>query len=75
MSDTVIRTNGLTKVFMRDEYRVDALKDANLEVHRGEFVALMGPSGSGKSTLLYLIARWIRPAAVRSKFWARACAA
>lgn len=56
MSDSIIRTNGLTKVFMRDEYRVEALKDANLEVHRGEFVALMGPSGSGKSTLLYLIA-------------------
>jgi putative ABC transport system ATP-binding protein len=56
MSDVVIRTQGLTKVFVRDEYRVEALKDADLEVRRGEFVALMGPSGSGKSTLLYLVA-------------------
>lgn len=56
MSDVIIRTRGLTKVFQRDEYRIEALKDADLEVHRGEFVALMGPSGSGKSTLLYLVA-------------------
>jgi putative ABC transport system ATP-binding protein len=38
-----------------------ALKDANLDVHRGEFVTLMGPSGSGKSTLLHLIAAMDRP--------------
>jgi putative ABC transport system ATP-binding protein len=61
MSETVIRTRGLTKVFVRDEYQVEALKDAALEVHRGEFVALMGPSGSGKSTLLYLIAAMDQP--------------
>lgn len=61
MSDVVIQTRGLTKVFVRDEYRVEALKDANLEVHRGEYVALMGPSGSGKSTLLYLIAAMDQP--------------
>jgi putative ABC transport system ATP-binding protein len=56
MSDVVIRTTNLTKQFVRDEFQVTALKDANMEIHRGEFVALMGPSGSGKSTLLHLIA-------------------
>ena len=56
MSQTVIETRNLTKEFLRDEFHVVALKDANLEVHKGEFVALMGPSGSGKSTLLHLIA-------------------
>ncbi len=61
MSQTVIETRNLTKEFVRDEFHVVALKDANLEVHKGEFVALMGPSGSGKSTLLHLIAAMDRP--------------
>ncbi len=56
MSETVIQTRDLTKEFVRDEFHVVALKDANIEVHKGEFIALMGPSGSGKSTLLHLIA-------------------
>jgi putative ABC transport system ATP-binding protein len=61
MSEVVVRTVNLTKEFVRDEFRVVALHEANFEVHRGEFVALMGPSGSGKSTLLHLIAAMDRP--------------
>jgi putative ABC transport system ATP-binding protein len=61
MSEAVIQTRNLTKKFVRDAYEVLALKDANIEVARGEFVALMGPSGSGKSTLLHLIAAMDRP--------------
>jgi len=61
MSEAVIRTRDLTKEFVRDSFHVIALKNANIEIHKGEFVALMGPSGSGKSTLLHLIAAMDRP--------------
>jgi putative ABC transport system ATP-binding protein len=60
-NNVVIETRNLTKEFVRAEFHVTALKDANLNVNKGDFVALMGPSGSGKSTLLHLIAAMDRP--------------
>ncbi len=61
MESTVIQTRNLTKEYVRDEFHVLALQDCNIEIHKGEFVALMGPSGSGKSTLLHLVAAMDRP--------------
>ena len=61
MPESVIQTKGLTKEYVRDEFHVIALRDCDIEIHKGEFVALMGPSGSGKSTLLHLIAAMDRP--------------
>ncbi len=61
MSDVVVSARGLTKEFVRDEYRILALDGADIEIERGDFVALMGPSGSGKSTLLHLTAAMDRP--------------
>jgi putative ABC transport system ATP-binding protein len=61
MNDIVVETRNLTKEYVRDEFHVLALDKASIQIHKGEFLALMGPSGSGKSTLLHLIAAMDRP--------------
>lgn len=59
--NAVIEARGLSKDYRRDENPISALKDVDLAVAGGDFLALMGPSGSGKSTLLHLIAAMDRP--------------
>ncbi len=55
MSEQVISCSDLYKSFAEGDLRVDVLRGINLEVSRGESVAIMGTSGSGKSTLLHLL--------------------
>jgi putative ABC transport system ATP-binding protein len=58
---TLVSVDGVEKVFRRGSEEIHVLRDLNLEVPAGEFLALMGPSGSGKSTLLNLIGGLDRP--------------
>lgn len=51
----VIETHNLSKIYNPDTIPVTAVNDVTLEIHEGEFAALVGPSGSGKTTLLNLI--------------------
>jgi putative ABC transport system ATP-binding protein len=57
----MIRLNKVSKTYRTDKVETLALKDIDLHVAQGEFVAMMGPSGCGKSTLLNLIGLLDRP--------------
>jgi len=58
---SIVAIEGLTKGYVRGRQRIDVLRNLDLEVATGEFLALMGPSGSGKTTLLNLIGGLDKP--------------
>jgi len=51
----IIKTENLNKTYHLGNINVEAIKNINLEIHKNEFVAIMGPSGSGKSTLMHIL--------------------
>ena len=61
MNDYLIEITGLTKVYGEGDASVHALAGVDVQVERGEFVAIMGHSGSGKSTLMNIVGCLDRP--------------
>lgn len=57
----ILKVENLNKTYGKGENIVEALKDINFSVNKGEFVAIVGASGSGKSTLLHLLGGLDRP--------------
>jgi putative ABC transport system ATP-binding protein len=61
MSELVLETEKLDKIYKLGGRTIRALSDINLKVKRGDFVSIMGPSGSGKTTLLNVLGCLDRP--------------
>jgi len=59
----MVELKNITKTYRTRRGDVQALRDVNLRIEKGEFVVLCGPSGSGKTTLLMTVAAMLRPTA------------
>jgi ABC-type lipoprotein export system ATPase subunit len=57
----IIQTYSLTRIYLRGQERVEALRSVNLSIDQGTFAIILGPSGGGKSTLLHLLGGIDRP--------------
>ncbi len=59
--DLVVRTLGVKRVYVMGDVETHALRGVDLDIYRGEYMAIMGPSGSGKSTLFNMIGGLDKP--------------
>ena len=63
----LIRTEGLTRRYRMGRETIEALRGVSVEIHRGEYAAIMGPSGSGKSTLMNILGCFDTPD--QGRYW------
>lgn len=63
--EAIVRVEALKKAYRRDSFDIEVLKGIDVDIYKGDFIALMGPSGSGKTTLLNLLAGIDRPTSGR----------
>jgi NitT/TauT family transport system ATP-binding protein len=74
MSDAttpIVEIKGVSKQFELQGQRIEALRDANLRLAKGEFVCLIGASGCGKSTLLRIVAGFEQPSQGEALMWGK----
>ena len=64
----LLRLRGISKTYGSGETAFQALKGVDLDIHAGEFVAIMGPSGSGKSTTMNILGGLDQPSGGRYLF-------
>ncbi len=67
----ILDVQGVGKTYFLNGERIEALRDANLTVRKGEFVCLIGASGCGKSTLLRIVAGFEEPTAGQALMWGK----
>jgi NitT/TauT family transport system ATP-binding protein len=67
----ILDIQGVGKTYTLGDARIEALRDANLTVKKGEFVCLIGASGCGKSTLLRIVAGFEQPSAGSALMWSK----
>ena len=63
MGELLAKLDGVSRVYQKGKERVDVLHELDMQIEKGDFLALMGPSGSGKTTLLNLLGGLDKPTA------------
>ena len=63
MSEILARLQGVSRIYQKGKEKVEVLHELDLEIPKGDFIAIMGPSGSGKTTLLNLLGGLDKPTA------------